>query len=121
MGKSGEQALNELTNAGFDVTPTYVYDEKELKGIVISQNPNGSQTLPKGTKIAVTISKGSEYVFIPNVLNKTTADATRDLVNSDLKVVVKKIGTKKVKTVTNISPKPGTKVKRGSTVTITVG
>ena len=121
VGKSGEQALNELTNAGFDVTPTYVYDEKELKGIVISQNPNGSQTLPKGTKIAVTISKGSEYVFIPNVLNKTTADATRDLVNSDLKVVVKKIGTKKVKTVTNISPKPGTKVKRGSTVTITVG
>ena len=121
VGKSGEQALNELTNAGFDVTPTYVYDEKELKGIVISQNPNGSQTLPKGTKIAVTISKGSEYVFIPNVLNKTTADATRDLVNSDLKVVVKKIGTKKVKSVTNISPKPGTKVKRGSTVTITVG
>ena len=121
VGKSGEQALNELTNAGFDVTPTYVYNEKELKGIVISQNPNGSQTLPKGTKIAVTISKGSEYVFIPNVLNKTTADATRDLVNSDLKVVVKKIGTKKVKSVTNISPKPGTKVKRGSTVTITVG
>jgi serine/threonine-protein kinase len=38
-----------------------------------------------------------------------------------LKVVVKKLGTKKVKKVTNISPKVGTKVKRGSVVTITVG
>jgi serine/threonine-protein kinase len=35
--------------------------------------------------------------------------------------VVKKIGAKKVKAVTNISPKVGAKVKRGSTVTITVG
>ena len=58
---------------------------------------------------------------ISNVQNKTAADATRDLQNTDLKVIVKKIGSKKVKTVTNISPKAGTKVKRGSTVTITVG
>jgi serine/threonine-protein kinase len=38
-----------------------------------------------------------------------------------LKVVVKKIGKKAVKKVTSVSPKVGTKVKRGSTVTITVG
>jgi len=38
-----------------------------------------------------------------------------------LKVMVKKIGKAKIKSVTNISPKVGTKVKRGSTVTITVG
>lgn len=121
VGKSGEQALNELTDAGFDVTPNYVYNENELKGIVIAQSPNGSQTLPKGTKITLTISNGSQYVFVPNVLNKKTADAIRDLTNSDLQYIVKKIGTKKIKTVTNISPKAGTKVKRGSTVTITVG
>jgi serine/threonine-protein kinase len=34
---------------------------------------------------------------------------------------VKKVGNKKNKVVTNVSPKVGTKVKRGSTVTITVG
>jgi eukaryotic-like serine/threonine-protein kinase len=39
----------------------------------------------------------------------------------EMKVVVKKIGKKAVKKVTAISPKVGTKVKRGSTVTITVG
>ena len=121
VGRSGEQALNELSDAGFDVSPEYVFNEKEMKGIVISQKPEGSQNLPKGSTITLVISKGSEYVSVPNVQNKTATEATRDLQNSDLKVIVKKIGTKKVKTVTNISPKAGTKVKRGSTVTITVG
>jgi serine/threonine protein kinase len=121
VGRSGEQALNELSDAGFDVSPEYVFSEKEMKGIVISQKPDGSQSLPKGSTITLVISKGSEFVSVPNVQNKTAAEATRDLQNSDLKVIVKKIGTKKVKTVTNISPKAGTKVKRGSTVTITVG
>ena len=67
------------------------------------------------------VSKGSQFVIVPNVINKGIADATRDIVNSDLQVVVKKIGTKKIKTVTNIAPKAGTKVKRGSKITITVG
>ena len=49
------------------------------------------------------------------------AKARAALTDLELKVVVKKIGVKKVKAVTNIAPKVGTKVKRGSTVTITVG
>jgi serine/threonine-protein kinase len=38
-----------------------------------------------------------------------------------LKVTVKKIGKKAIKKVTAVVPKVGSKVKRGSTVTITVG
>jgi serine/threonine-protein kinase len=49
------------------------------------------------------------------------AKARAALTDLELKVEVKKIGAKKVKSVTNISPKVGTKVKRGSKVTITVG
>ncbi|MFM8693317.1 MAG: PASTA domain-containing protein, partial [Actinomycetota bacterium] len=49
------------------------------------------------------------------------AKAVDTLKDLDLKVVVKKVGGKKTKVVTNISPKVGEKVKRGSTVTITVG
>jgi serine/threonine-protein kinase len=47
--------------------------------------------------------------------------AVKALQDLGLKVVVKKIGKKTVKKVTNIVPKVGSKVKRGSTVTITVG
>ena len=121
VGKSADQALNELTDSGFDVSTVDQFSENVLAGAVISQVPSGGAPLAKGAKITLTISKGSQYVFIPNVFSLTEAKARAALSDLELKVVVKKIGVKKVKAVTNISPKVGTKVKRGSTVTITVG
>jgi serine/threonine-protein kinase len=121
VSKSADQALNELTEAGFDVETVDQFSESVLAGAVISQVPSGGAPLPKGEKITLTISKGSQFVFIPNVFSLTEAKARAALNDLELKVVVKKIGVKKVKAVTNIAPKVGTKVKRGSTVTITVG
>jgi serine/threonine-protein kinase len=121
VGKSADQALNELTEAGFDVDTVDQFSESVLAGAVISQVPSGGTPLAIGAKIALTISKGSQFVFIPNVFSLTETKAREALNDLELKVVVKKIGAKKVKAVTNISPKVGAKVKRGSTVTITVG
>ena len=121
VGKSADQALNELNDAGFNVDTVDQFSESVLAGAVISQQPSGGAPLAKGAKITLTISKGSQFVFIPNIFSLTEAKARAALGDLELKVVVKKIGAKKVKAVTNISPKVGTKVKRGSTVTITVG
>jgi serine/threonine-protein kinase len=121
VGKSADQAINELTEGGFDVETVNEFSESVLAGAVITQVPSGGAPLAKGAKITLTVSKGSQYVFIPNVFSLTEAKARAALSDLELKVVVKKIGVKKVKAVTNISPKVGTKVKRGSTVTITVG
>ena len=122
VGKSGDQALTELTNSGFVATTTYSYSDRVAIGAVISQTPDGTGgTAPKGTKIALVVSQGSESVFVPNVYSFDEAKATAMLQNLDLVVSVKKIGTRAAKTVTNISPKVGTQVKRGSTVIITVG
>lgn len=121
VGKSADQALNELTDSGFEVDSVDQFSENVLAGAVISQVPSGGAPLPKGSKITLTISKGSQYVFVPNVFSLTENKARATLNDLELKVVVKKIGAKKVKAVTNIVPKVGTKVKRGSTVTITVG
>ena len=122
VGKSGDQALTELTNAGFVASTTYAYSDTVAIGAVISQTPDGNGgTAPKGTQIALVVSQGSESVFVPNVYSFTQAKATAMLQDLDLKVSVKKIGTRVNKTVTNISPIVGTKVKRGSTVIITVG
>ena len=67
------------------------------------------------------ISKGTQFAYIPNLYSIEEAKAVKALQDLGLKVVVKKIGKKTVKKVTNITPKVGSKVKRGSTVTITVG
>ena len=121
LGQSGEQALNELTTAGFDVSSTYTYSDSVPIGAVISQDPVGGTNADKGTKISLVVSQGSESVFIPNVYSLPEAKATGILNDLDLKVTVKKIGKHTVKSVTNVSPAVGTKVKRGSTVVITVG
>ena len=121
IGKSGEQALNELTAAGFNVTSTYAFNETRLAGEVISQDPAGGGTANKGGAIALVISKGTQYSYIPNVFSIEESKAVKTLQDLGLRVVVKKIGKKSVKKVTNIVPKVGTKVKRGSSVTITVG
>ena len=120
QGKSGEQALNELTEAGFDVETKYVFSEDLPIGAVVSQLPRGGD-IDKGSVITLTVSKGSEFVFIPNLFSLTQAKAVDTLKDLDLKVIIKKVGDKKIKVVTNISPKVGERVKRGSTVTITVG
>ncbi|CAB4766507.1 unannotated protein [freshwater metagenome] len=121
VGLSGEQALNELTTEGFDVSSVYAFSDTVPIGAVISQSPDGGATAAKGAKIDLVVSQGSESVFVPNVYSLTQAKATGVLQDFDLKVIVKKIGKKSIKTVTNVSPTVGTKVKRGSTVVITVG
>jgi serine/threonine-protein kinase len=121
LGKSADQALNELQDAGFAVTSTYGFSETLLAGEVISQKPAGGATADKGSKVSLVISKGTQFAYIPNLFSIEEAKAVAALKDLDLKVVVKKIGKKTVKKVTNVSPKVGSKVKRGSTVTITVG
>jgi len=121
VGKSGEQGLNELTDAGFNVETSYAFDENVLAGTVVSQLPAGNTDVPKKSKVQLIVSKGTQFVYIPNVFSLEESLATKTLKDLELKVDVKKLGVKKLKKVTNISPKVGTKVKRGSTVTITVG
>jgi serine/threonine-protein kinase len=120
VGTNGEQALNELTDAGFDVTITYAFDEKAMPGEVISQKPAAGAALPKGAAVEIFVSKGSAFVYIPNVMRYTQERATALLEDLGLKVVIKKV-TKSAKLVIGIDPKVNAKVKRGSTVTLTVG
>ena len=115
VGKGGDEALSELTNSGFDVKVVYKFSDKVFKGQVVSQSPEISDAIGLGSKIELVLSKGPEFVFVPNVLGKSKNDASLDLENLGLKVVTK--GTGKVN---NISPAIGTKVKQGAVITLTL-
>jgi serine/threonine-protein kinase len=122
LGKSGEQALNELTEAGFDVEAGYAFNETVPELAVISQNPAGGATANKGGKVSILISKGPRYTYIPKTVITMDAIAAKSMLESlGLKVKVVSIGNNKKKVVKKVSPAVNTKVKRGSTVTITVG
>ena len=115
VGKGGDEALSELTNSGFDVKVVYKFSDRVFKGQVVSQSPEISDAIGLGSKIELVLSKGPEFVFVPNVLGKSKNDASLDLENLGLKVVTK--GTGKVN---NISPAIGTKVKQGAVITLTL-
>ena len=115
VGKGGEQALSELNDLGFDVNVKYNFSDSIFKGQVIAQSPEKSDLIGKGSKIVLIISKGSEFVFVPNVLGKNKNDASVDLENLGLKVSAKGSGK-----VNNISPAIGSKVKQGTVITITL-
>ena len=121
LNKTGEEALNTLVELGFKVTPKYQFSETVPLGAVINQIPAGGKSYPKASKVELVISKGSAFTFIPNVFSLTEKDAKAALTALDLQVTVKRMGTKQIKKVTAISPKIGSKVLRGSKVTITVG
>ena len=115
VGKGGEQALSELNDLGFDIDVKYSFSDKVFKGQVITQSPEKAELIGKGSKIELVISKGSEFVFVPNVLGKNKNDASIDLENLGLKVSAKGSGK-----VNNINPGIGSKVKQGTVVTITL-
>ena len=115
VGKGGEQALSELTEMGFDVDAAYKFSDSVFKGQVISQSPEKMESISKGSKINLAISKGPEFVFVPNVLGKNKNDASLDLENLGLRVKIKGSGK-----VNNISPAIGTKAKQGAIITLTL-
>ena len=122
LGKSGEQALNELTQAGFNVEAGYAFSETVPELAVISQNPAGGATANKGGKVSILISKGPRYTYIPKTIITMEANAAKATLESlGLKVKVVSIGSAKKKVVKKVSPTVNTKVLRGSLVTITVG
>jgi serine/threonine-protein kinase len=122
VGKSGEQALNELTEAGFNVEPGYAFSETTPELAVISQSPEGGASANKGGTVKILISKGPRYTFIPKTIITMEAAAGKAMLESlGLKVKVVSIGNAKKKVVKKVSPAVNTKVLRGSLVTITVG
>lgn len=128
VGQSADQAQNELTEAGFNVESSFAFSETVVAGAVVSQTPSGVVSAAKGATITLVVSKGSKFVFIPNIYSIETCRAAVTLKDLGLKYKVLGLkerlrcsGTKTNKKVTNVSPKIGAKVLRGSVVTITVG
>ena len=119
QGKTSDQAQSELTAAGLIVNSKYEYSDTIPIGTVIQQTPSDVGTIGKGEKITLVISKGPSKIFIPNVYSLSKMGATKIL--EDLGFVVKYKYIAKKKSVTNMSPKYGTAVAPGSTVTITLG
>lgn len=118
VGASASNAENSLTNAGFKVNSSYRYSSDTPEGRVISQDPSGSA--PKGSTVTIYISNGPEEGNVPNVVEKTEADATATLKDAGFKVSVRKMASSSVSKGYVISQDVLGTANKGTTVTIVV-
>ena len=87
---------------------------------VLSQNPAANTSAHKNDKVDVVVNGTSGQVTIPSVVGQAVATATSQLQSLGLVVKTNQVDSGGAPgTVTSCSPAPGTKVNKGSTVTLT--
>jgi serine/threonine-protein kinase len=101
---------------------TYAFDETIQKDYVISQNPNANISVSEGTPVSLVISQGPDTVTVPGLVDKTEAQARRELQAVDLLLgsVTEEESSKPVGSIIDQSPNAATTVKKQSRVSIVV-
>ena len=117
------QAQAALERAHLGAEQVESFDESVPKGIVMSTDPGAGQEVRRGTDVKVTVSKGPERYAVPNVLNKSAAEA-RDQITAQKLVVgtSKEAYDEKVAAglVVSVNPKVGAQLKRGTKVNLVI-
>jgi serine/threonine-protein kinase len=117
-GRPQDEAERRLRDLGFVVTASQVFSDTVEKGRVLEQTPS-SGTAAKGSTITLVVSKGPDVVEVPDVRGDSATTATAKLVRAGLKARTQTIpGGPGI--VIQTDPRHGTKVKRGSTITLYV-
>lgn len=86
--KTYETAERLLKNRGLTINRVDNYSDTVEEGMVISQSPESGVTVPKGTVVTVTVSKGREEqkIRVPNLIGQTEAEARFILVDNGLSI-----------------------------------
>jgi beta-lactam-binding protein with PASTA domain/tRNA A-37 threonylcarbamoyl transferase component Bud32 len=76
-GMLKSSAIAELRHLGFLVSHTRDYSSTVAPGVVISSTPDAKSVVPKGSTVALVISRGPRTVEVPNVVGESIADAVK--------------------------------------------
>ena len=123
-GKTEDEAIKILNDAGFEATPVSLFSQEVEAGLVIRTDPEGNTEVKKSEVIRVYVSSGpaSKEVAVPNLLGKSASAAREELVACGLVCG----GTTEVNsdqpkgTVVSQSLAKGTVVLEGTSVTLEV-
>ena len=70
---------NPVFNRNFKITADEVFNSEFPKGTIISQSVPADTSVPKGSSIVLTVSKGSEMITLPDVVGKSYEEAYQQL------------------------------------------
>ncbi|MFL5952509.1 MAG: PASTA domain-containing protein [Gaiellaceae bacterium] len=120
VGLKEQEALVRLGQVG--LRPHEVFKPaKAPKGVVISQKPPEGTEVRRGSEVTLVVDSGAPKVAVPDVIGDSLADAQTMLDSLGLRTTKTEIPSDKpAGTVLDVTPKPGAKLAKGSTVTLTV-
>lgn len=122
-GMTQADAIKAIRDAGFEldtIQPEYNKDVPE--GQVFKQDPAPGANVPSGSLVTLYISKGTQLVKVPDVVNKKQGDAKVELEKAGfaVKVVDESSDTVATGLVIRQTPDGGVSVEAGTQITISV-
>jgi serine/threonine-protein kinase len=116
-GQRQDRATKALEELGFKVDVQQVFSDTVDVGVVVEQTPS-SGTADKGSTVTLKVSKGPDIVEVPDVRGMNHEEAKRVLERAGFQVKEVVYLPGGPGDVLTTDPKPGKKVKRGTTVTV---
>jgi serine/threonine-protein kinase len=120
VGLKEQPALLRLAQLG--LRPKEVFKPtRQPKGVVVSQKPKEATEVKKGSRVRIVIDSGASRVAVPDLKGKSFADARAALDKLGLDSTRTQVTSgKPAGTVVDQAPRPGSKLAKGSTVTLSV-
>ena len=116
-----ERAVKELTRAGLKANIDREPSNEVREGVAIRTVPKEGTEVDRGSRVRLFISAGPEEIEVPNVTGLSRSSAEARLAAEGLGVsLVQRESDEPEDEVIAQDPRPGTRVGRGSRVTITV-
>nr|WP_098485135.1 Stk1 family PASTA domain-containing Ser/Thr kinase [Georgenia soli] len=121
-GRQKGDAVAALESAGLTVGEVAeAHSDTVPEGAVISQDPAaGAGQLYRGDAVDLTVSLGPELFEVPDVVGRQVDEATQSLEGAGFRVDVKEVLGGFFGTVRAQDPEPGSRLPRGSVITLTV-
>jgi beta-lactam-binding protein with PASTA domain/predicted Ser/Thr protein kinase len=123
VGEQRSVAEAEIQSTGL-IAAVQEQESEQPEGQVLEQSPDGGRRVDRGSTVTIIVSSGVGTVAVPGLVGSTQEAAIAELHDAGLSVNVDEVPTVdqlKDGTVIRQSPSGGTRVPRGSVVTIEVG
>ncbi|MCI5826517.1 MAG: PASTA domain-containing protein [Arcanobacterium sp.] len=122
VSMASDEAQATLTKARFVPAVKEAWSQTVPKGVVISQDPAASKSVPHDSTISIVISKGKEPLTVPAFGERSGADYAKLLESTGFTVQITEQFSDSVAegALISVNPRPGTQLFRGDAVAIVV-
>ncbi|HSR94153.1 MAG TPA: PASTA domain-containing protein [Solirubrobacterales bacterium] len=120
-GSSQEDATAKLEEAGFEAAVEKVNSDRVEAGLVIRSDPSGGKTATRGSTVVLTVSKGQKLVAVPVLVGTQRSVAVQQIRGRGFAASVEEEeSAKPAGEVIRQAPSAGSRLPRGSTVSVVV-